>query len=496
MRSLRAPRIVQEAAPSGDAAARRAFLDRVQAGAEEVLAVREEPQGRAPTAVVFSDMDVDGITSHTIVRVLLERLGFQVTPLFSKKFAPAHLARLADAPEDLVVITDHGSPARGSFRSKNVLVLDHHKPPSPEQDHSHQIHPSLHGLSGSTEICSAGIAYLVARAATKQEPAAHRDLAALGVIGSVGDMMDHRDGRFTGLTRSEVLADAQDAGLVEARLDIRLYGRHGRRLAQLLAYADDPSLRGLSKDLEASKRFLLAQGINPEERWCHLDETTRKRLVAELLDRASQPTRLLGEVYELAKEPIGGYLRCAKEYATLINGSARYEMPEPVVAVLLGERGRAYDTALDNYLNHKRNIVQAIQLVAQLGVREGTHLQWFHAESLIRHTIVGSVAGVVQSRYDATRPLIAFAYESDDPTFVKVSGRGTRALVHRGLDLSRVMHEAAGAVGGAGGGHDVAAGATIPAGEEARFLAEAERVLATQLPPRARRETAPPHVDR
>jgi single-stranded-DNA-specific exonuclease len=464
--------------PAGDAAARREFLERVAAGAEEILAVRDDPQGSAPTALVFSDMDVDGITSHTIIRVLLERLGFEVRPLFSKKFSTEHLERLRRAEEDIVIVTDHGSPARSSFGAGHVLVLDHHKPPAPHEDHSHQILPNLHGLSGSTEICSAGIAYLVARAATRNDEAQHRDLAPLAVIGSVGDMMDHHAGRFTGLTRSEVLADAERFGLIESRLDLRLYGRHGRRLEQLLAYADDPHLQGLSKNMEAAKGFLIAQGINPETRWCHLDEATKRRLVGELLDRASEPTRLLGEVYELRQEPVGGHLRCAREYATLINGSSRYEMPETVVAVLRGDRGRAYETALDNYLNHKRNIVQAIKLVEGLGVRQGANLQWFHAESLIRHTIV---AGVVQSRYDATRPIIAFAYEADEPTLVKVSGRGNRELVAKGLDLSRVMHEAAAAVGGKGGGHDVAAGATIPAGKEPAFLAHAERILATQL---------------
>jgi RecJ-like exonuclease len=53
--------------------------------------------------------------------------------------------------------------------------------------------------------------------------------------------------------------------------------------------------------------------------------------------------------------------------------------------------------------------------------------------------------------------------------------------VSRGLDLSVVMGEAARATGGDGGGHDVAAGATIPAGNESEFIGHADRIVGEQL---------------
>ena len=62
-----------------------------------------------------------------------------------------------------------------------------------------------------------------------------------------------------------------------------------------------------------------------------------------------------------------------------------------------------------------------------------------------------------------------------------MSSRGSRALVRRGLDLSVVMREASQAVGGDGGGHDVAAGATIPTGERDAFLARADELIGEQL---------------
>jgi RecJ-like exonuclease len=64
---------------------------------------------------------------------------------------------------------------------------------------------------------------------------------------------------------------------------------------------------------------------------------------------------------------------------------------------------------------------------------------------------------------------------------LKLSGRGTLRLVEKGLDLSDALRRAASTVGGEGGGHKVASGATIPAGTRDRFLDEADRIIAAQL---------------
>ncbi len=83
---------------------------------------------------------------------------------------------------------------------------------------------------------------------------------------------------------------------------------------------------------------------------------------------------------------------------------------------------------------------------------------------------------------DPNRPLFVF---SKGEGVLKISGRGTLYLVGRGLDLSQVLRTAAAKVGGEGGGHRVAAGATIPAGARDEFLSEADRLVAGQLPQEA-----------
>jgi RecJ-like exonuclease len=75
-------------------------------------------------------------------------------------------------------------------------------------------------------------------------------------------------------------------------------------------------------------------------------------------------------------------------------------------------------------------------------------------------------------------PMIAFAVADDG---VKVSARADKSLGEKGLDLSKIMSEASEKVGGYGGGHNIAAGATIPEECKERFLDIVEDMVRSQL---------------
>ena len=109
------------------------------------------------------------------------------------------------------------------------------------------------------------------------------------------------------------------------------------------------------------------------------------------------------------------------------------------------------------------------------------YLQYFHAGNGIRDTIIGIVANMLLNSEEVSSdlPLVGFAYKGDED--VKASARSTEELVEKGLDLSLAMKKAAGAFDGVGGGHNIAAGATIPKGKEEEFLEILEREIKTQL---------------
>jgi len=190
--------------------------------------------------------------------------------------------------------------------------------------------------------------------------------------------------------------------------------------------------------------------------------------------------RIYGEVYTLPKFEHGTGLRDAKEFATVLNSCGRYDDAETGMRICCGDTTALKD-AEKNRADHRRHISSALSYVKDNHlIRERRFIQYFDAGDKIRDTVVGIVAGMLLNSPECRHnlPIIAFV-DSDDG--VKVSARANRDLVDRGLDLSVVMKTASGLVGGYGGGHSVAAGATIPEEKKEEFLDIVEDIVSSQV---------------
>jgi RecJ-like exonuclease len=60
---------------------------------------------------------------------------------------------------------------------------------------------------------------------------------------------------------------------------------------------------------------------------------------------------------------------------------------------------------------------------------------------------------------------------------IKVTARSAPRLAMQGVDVGRALERAANAVGGWGGGHDVAASARVPRGRMDEFIAKLDQTL-------------------
>ena len=122
-------------------------------------------------------------------------------------------------------------------------------------------------------------------------------------------------------------------------------------------------------------------------------------------------------------------------------------------------------------------LLRGLLRVEDEGVNSMRFLRWFESPET---TLAGTQAGLAMN-FLLPPDLPVFVFSERPPEQSKVSGRGTNRLVTRGLNLALVCRTAAEAVGGEGGGHPVAAGASIPAGSRALFLEAADRALEAQL---------------
>jgi len=463
-----------------------ALADRAAACAERLRT--------ADRVLLASHIDADGLTSAAVAASALERAGIPFETVFEKQLDAESIAGIAAREYDTVLFTDFGSgqldiitehEAAGDF---TPVIADHHQPADPDTEF--HLNPLLFGIDGAAELSGAGAAYVLARALEPGD-VDNRDLAGLAVVGAVGDMQGGGEGLVG--ANAGIVGEAVDAGVLESRTDLALYGRQTRPLPKLLEYASDVRIPGISNDEAGAISFL--KGLDLElksggewRRWVDLSDDERQRLVSALIQRAvasgvpaDRIEGLIGTSYTLLAEEPGTELRDVSEFSTLLNATARYERADVGLAVCLGDRGAALERARRLLRNHRRNLSEGLQWVKSEGVTREEHLQWFDAGTRIRETIVGIVAGMAvgSPAVDRSKPIVAFAEKNDAE--VKVSSRGTHRLVGQGLDLSVVMREAARSVGGDGGGHDVAAGATIPWGEQGAFVAAADAIVAEQL---------------
>jgi RecJ-like exonuclease len=453
----------------------------------------------ADAVLLASHIDADGLTSAAVASTALARAGIAHEVCFKKQLDDAEIADLAAREFDTVLFTDFGSgqldaiaahEAAGDFEP---VIADHHQPADAETEY--HLNPLLSGIDGASELSGAGAAYVLARALAaaddREYDTDNRDLAALAVVGAVGDMQAV-DGELVGANRA-IVEEGAATGVLEEGTDLALYGKQTRPLPKLLEYASEVRIPGITNDQQGAISFLQdlpveLQADGDWRRWVDLSDEEKRTVASALLQRAitrgvpaNKAERLVGTTYTLTREQPGTELRDASEFSTLLNATARYERADVGLAVCLGDRGDAFDRARRLLSNHRRNLSEGLETVKQQGVEREEYVQWFDAGEEIRETIVGIVAGMALGvdGVDPDRPILAFARKNDEET--KVSSRGTGRLVGRGLDLSAVMGEASRAVGGDGGGHDVAAGATIPAGEEESFVEKADAIIAKQL---------------
>ena len=79
---------------------------------------------------------------------------------------------------------------------------------------------------------------------------------------------------------------------------------------------------------------------------------------------------------------------------------------------------------------------------------------------------------------DKEKPLLSVAKKPDE---LHVSARGNQYLVDKGLGLGSALQQAAKVFQGHGGGHRIAAGATVSSSIEKDFIKEIDAIISTQL---------------
>lgn len=422
--------------------------------------------------------DADGIASASSAMRALARLGYpaQATALAGvERDRMSELARTTPGP---ILVLDTGATWLDVFgrHPHPVVVLDHHTYPSaptppPLPDHVAFVNPLDWGVDGMTEMCAATLTWLF----TIFLDPLNWDNAAWGLSGAIGDRQ--HVGGFRALN-ARLVEEAVARSLVVRRPGVALFGP---TVGAAIAESIDPFVRGLSGRPEAVGKLLDDLGIDAArapssltaEETRHLVEALRRRLAEVRV--APEAARVLDQdrwfVPSLGLD--------AEEVSNRQSAAGRAKMPGVGVAYALGDPAAAERVRLAEE-GWRAGILRGLRRLEDEGVNSMSSLQWFESPD---STLAGTQAGMaILYLLDPERPVFVFSNGSG-PT--RVSARTTLRLVDRGVDLAAVCAQAAAAVGGEGGGHRVASGATIPSGSREKFLAEANRLLGRELGARA-----------
>ncbi len=439
--------------------------------------------------LVVTNHDADGISSGAIIATALSRLGKKFETIVLKQLYSEEIDKLVGKSENYIFI-DFGSGQLSELKEKireNFFVLDHHQPPAVEW--RFHLNPLLFGVDGGLEISAAGVAYFVAKSIDEK----NTDLAALAVVGAVGDMQDY-GGKLVGANQ-EIISDAIAAGVLSKKTGLRLYGRISRPLVQFLQFSSSPIIPMLTANEQNCHKFLAELGIELKhgEHWKSFEDLAKQeqeKLTSALIvhmHKFGVPEwkiqSLIGEVYSLVKENKKSPLFDAKEYGTILNSCGRHSQSNVGLAVCMGDREENYLAAMALLAEHRRQLREGIECLSQKGVEEKEFFYFFDGESKIKDSIIGIVAGMLYGSgiIQPTKPIIALVENPDGS--LKASGRATADLIRKGLNLGKIFKEMQAELGEGteGGGHKIAAGIKFPKEKKAEFLALLDKKIKAQL---------------
>ena len=457
-------------------------MDFAQATGDKILSMKNP--------LVFHHYDCDGLSSGSIIALALTSKGVPFKMKVVKRLAEKEIEEIRAENSGEIVFSDIGS---GQIKLVNVLpletdivIIDHHPAPEKPNENIRMCNPHDFGVDGNIELSAGSTAFYCFKHLES------REILQLGIVGAVGDLQDYSKTGFIGLNR-KMVEWGSEKEFVFVSKDLKFFGRVTRPLIQFLTYSTEPFLPGLSGDEKACALFLRDNDIPVKkgEQWISytdLNVFQRKKLIGALVEYGKSRNltdevleELVGDTYLFLQEPEKSEMRDATEFSTLLNSCGRHDKADLGVAVCLRKPGALEEA--EKLLSEHRKMIRFGIAFAQKNTMDVGPFYFLDARGHIPDVVIGIVAGAFFNSgvVERNKPIIAFSYDETKQT--KISGRASRALIEKGLDLGEVMRKAGEAAGGLGGGHSIAAGCTIASTREAEnvFLKKARQIIEVQL---------------
>lgn len=349
---------------------------------------------------------------------------------------------------------------------KHITIFDHHTVLR-DSDIVTQVNTHLAGIDGTYECSASTLLFLFSTWLDET----NWNLIDLALAGTVGDKQ-HLSG-LKGQNRM-VADEGLRRGFVETSRDIDL---EDGSLFSVLTETCDPFLRDVSgRENEVKKmlhRFKLPWDKNLSELSSEEKRAFTSMLVLKLLRqgvRKEAIEEIVTERFWLKQRGMS-----ANTLSNYINALGRMERTADGLALCFGSPG-ALETAKQTRIEYRKLVRVGLLKLEKEGCGKLKSLLYFYSPD---PSIAGAHAALCLTYLtDSERPIIAL---SQLDKITRVSARGNSHLVGKGLDLASGCSLASQPLDGYGGGHRIAAGATIPRGKEMEFLNALDEIVEKQL---------------
>ena len=377
---------------------------------------------------IISHYDADGIAAAGIMcsALLRKKIGFCVS--FVKSLGSKTIDRVKNEKNALVLFLDMGSGQIDDIEDvkSTVIILDHHA--QFRESKIVQINPHFFGISGTDEACASTLSFLLAKTMDEK----NSDLVGLCVAGIVGD----KQIPFKGLNK-EIVEEGIKNNFIRKE--------KGLSLGLEPFFKNDFNATG-------NKRF---------------DDSMIIMLLLKQNVKYDVIEKFFGTYY------ISEYETDALTFSDVLNACGRTDDEGLGLEICLNKKmlkeglriKDEYEKEVKRYASNLNDEVKTMN-----------HIQYFYCE---KPNLSGTLAGMGMAYlFDQEKPTLALSKVNN---LLKVSSRGTGYLVDKGLDLADALKASAESLGGHGGGHNIAAGATISKDKDEEFLNMVDNIVGEQL---------------
>ncbi len=421
---------------------------------------------------IISHYDGDGLSAGAVICATLIRLEkpFHITLQHNLDPDSKIFSDLKKTKDIVKIFCDLGSGSVSEIEELPgwSIILDHHSPKvDSEKNNIVHINTHLFGINGTYELSAATLAFIF----SIQVSDTNWDLLPIALAGAMADKQ-HKNG-FNGMNlqlirtglKKDILHEHKALKLPEGSIK------------QSLLRSTDPYIIGLSNNESGVNDLLSKLKLDPDLKIDQLEKSKLQKLtsyiILKLLDQGVPPEdaqEFITTRYYSTKSNLE-----LEELSHIINASGRMTRMGIGVAAALGDP-EALELAIELRKEHKQNILDGLKKLEIEPPKMLENIQYFYEETA---DFAGTFAGIgMMYFFEQTKPVIALTKDKDK---LKISGRGTTRLVNKGLNLAEILFKVSAELNGTGGGHQIAAGATIPVAVEVEFLKRVDEMVGEQL---------------